>query len=90
MANVYIEPRPKDRPQGSHIDAINWARRNGHAPLVARVLHLNVFFSALVRRIVSRRRHLRDRSRSNLFVTFPLLVRRGTANLCREQTERNQ
>ena len=61
MANVYVEARPKGRPEGSHIDdfvvedqgdkvlytsstqkeAINWARRNGHHPLVARVRHLN-------------------------------------------------
>lgn len=62
MANVYVEPRPKGRPEGSHIDdyvvedhadhvlgttfqtqreAIDWAKRNGHAPLVARVRHLN-------------------------------------------------
>ena len=56
MANVYIEPRPKGRPEGSHVDdyvvenhadhvlatfktqheAIDWARKNGHAPHVAR------------------------------------------------------
>jgi hypothetical protein len=61
MANVYIEPRPKGRPEGSHIDdyvvedhadhvlvtfktqreAIDWAKKNGHAPHVARVRHLN-------------------------------------------------
>lgn len=61
MANVYIEPRPKARPEGSHIDdyvvedhadhvlatfktqheAIDWAKKQGHAPLVARVRHLN-------------------------------------------------
>ncbi len=61
MANVYIEPRPKGRREGEHIDdyvvedhadqvlhtcktqheAIEWARRHGHAPLVARVRHLN-------------------------------------------------
>jgi hypothetical protein len=61
MANVYIEPRPKGRPEGTHIDdyvvednadhvlatfktqreAIDWARKNGHAPLVGRVRHLN-------------------------------------------------
>ncbi len=61
MANVYIEARPKGRPQGSPIDdyvvedhvdhvlgtfktqreAIDWAKRNGHAPLFARVRHLN-------------------------------------------------
>jgi hypothetical protein len=61
MPNVYIEPRPKGRPEGSHIDdyvvesrqdevlgtsktqheAIEWARREGHHPLVARVRHLN-------------------------------------------------
>jgi hypothetical protein len=61
MANVYIEPRPKGRSEGSAIEdysvedsashvlktfktqreAIEWAKRNGHAPLVARVRHLN-------------------------------------------------
>ena len=61
MANVYIEPRPKGRQEGTAIDdyvvedhanhvlaefktqkdAIDWARKNGHAPLVARVRHLN-------------------------------------------------
>ena len=61
MANVYIEPRPKGRPEGSHVDdyvvedhadhvfatfktqheAIDWARKNGHAPHVARVRRLN-------------------------------------------------
>jgi hypothetical protein len=61
MANVYVEARPKGRPEGSpitdyvvedHTDhvlstfptqhqAINWARQQGHAPLVARVRHLN-------------------------------------------------
>lgn len=61
MANVYVEARPKGRPEGSHIDdyvvedhadhvlhtcktqheAIDWAKRNGHHPLVARVRHLN-------------------------------------------------
>jgi len=61
MANVYIEARPKGRPEGSLIsdyvvedhaehtlatfktqrEAIDWARRQGHAPLVARVRHLN-------------------------------------------------
>jgi len=62
MANVYIEPRPKGRPEGSHIDdyvveeqgdrvlagpfktqreAIDWAKNNGHHPLIARVRHLN-------------------------------------------------
>jgi len=61
MANVYIEARPKGRPEGSHIDdfvvedhadqvlatlktqgeAIAWAKKNGHAALVARVRHLN-------------------------------------------------
>ncbi len=57
MANVYIEPRPKGRPEGSRIDdysvedhadnvlatfrtqeeAIEWAKKKGHHPLVARV-----------------------------------------------------
>jgi hypothetical protein len=61
MANVYVEPRPKGRPEGSGIDdyavedhadhvlgtfktqyeAIDWARRQGRHPLVARVRHLN-------------------------------------------------
>jgi hypothetical protein len=61
MASVYIEPRPKGRHEGSHIDdyvvedhadhvlgtfktqreAIEWATKQGHAPLVARVRHLN-------------------------------------------------
>lgn len=61
MANVYIEPRPKGRADGSPIDdyvvedhtdhvlhtadtqheAIAWAKRQGHHPLVARVRHLN-------------------------------------------------
>jgi hypothetical protein len=61
MANVYVEPRPKGRPQGSTIEdyvvedgadqvlktfttqkeAIDWAKQQGHHPLVARVRHLN-------------------------------------------------
>ena len=61
MANVYVEARPKGRPDGSPIDdyvvedhadhvlatfatqweAIDWARRHGHFPHVARVRHLN-------------------------------------------------
>ena len=61
VANVYVEARPKGRPEGSRIDdyvvedqadhvldtfktqqeAIDWAKKNGHAPLVARVRHLN-------------------------------------------------
>ena len=61
MANVYIEPRPKGRQEGSPIDdyvvedhadnvlktfktqkeAIDWAKKEGHHPLVARVRHLN-------------------------------------------------
>jgi hypothetical protein len=61
MANVYVEARPKGRPEGTRIDdyvvedhadhvlhtcrtqheAIEWAKRNGHHPLVARVRHLN-------------------------------------------------
>jgi hypothetical protein len=61
MANVYIEARPKGRPEGHPIDgyvvedhadhelatfrtqteAIQWARQQGHHPLVARVRHLN-------------------------------------------------
>jgi|SRR5580704_11885744 hypothetical protein len=61
MGAVFIEPRPKSWPQGSHIDdyvvedhadhvlqtfksqreAIEWAKSEGHHPLVARVRHLN-------------------------------------------------
>ena len=61
MAVVFVEPRPKGRPEGSAIEdyvvedhanhslhtaktqeeAIEWAKANGHTPLVARVLHLN-------------------------------------------------
>jgi hypothetical protein len=61
MANVYVEARPKGRPEHSPIDdyvvedhadhvlhtsktqaeAIAWARKGGHNPLVARVRHLN-------------------------------------------------
>lgn len=61
MAIVFVELRPKGRPEGSPItdyvvqdrsshvlacfqtqeDAIHWARTSGHAPLVARVRHLN-------------------------------------------------
>jgi hypothetical protein len=77
MPNVYVEPRPKGRPEGSadgdyvvedHADhvltnlkttssrimptmssptfkiqheAVEWAKKNGHRPLVARVRHLN-------------------------------------------------
>jgi len=61
MPNVYIEPRPKGRPEGDPIDdyvvedhadhvlatfktqreAVEWAKKNGHAPHVARVRHLN-------------------------------------------------
>lgn len=61
MANVFIEARPKGRPEGAPIEgyvvedhadhvlasfgtqheAIAWARRDGHSPLVARVRHLN-------------------------------------------------
>jgi hypothetical protein len=61
MANVYIEPRPKGRQEGTPIDdyvvedgadkvlktfntqkeAIDWAKKQGHHPLVARVRHLN-------------------------------------------------
>jgi hypothetical protein len=59
--SVYIEARPKGRPEGSPIEdyvvedhadqvlatfktqreAIEWAKRNHHHPLVARVRHLN-------------------------------------------------
>jgi len=61
MANVYVEARPKGRPEGSAIEdyvvedhanhelgafktqreAIDWAKAKAHAPLVARVRHLN-------------------------------------------------
>ena len=61
MANVYVEARPKGRPEESPIndyvvedradsvltttqiqrEAIEWAQSQGHAPLVARVRHLN-------------------------------------------------
>ena len=61
MANVYVEARPKGRPEGSAItdyvvedhadhvlatkgtqrEAIDWAKSQGHRPLVARVRHLN-------------------------------------------------
>jgi hypothetical protein len=61
VANIYVEPRPKGRPEGSPIDdfvvedhadhvlgtfktqheAIEWAKKHGHHPLVARVRHLN-------------------------------------------------
>ena len=61
MTNVYVEARPKGRPEGSPItdyvvedqadsvlyatktqrEAIEWAKSNGHHPLVARVRHLN-------------------------------------------------
>jgi hypothetical protein len=61
MANVYVEARPKGRPEGSQIEdyvvedhadhalgtfktqreAIDWAKSKGHAPLIARVRHLN-------------------------------------------------
>ena len=56
MPNVYVEARLKGRPEGNvvedHADhvlgtfktqkeAIDWARQNGHSPLVARVRHLN-------------------------------------------------
>lgn len=61
MANVYVEARPKGRPDGSAItdyvvenradhvlgtfrtqrEGIDWAKSKGHAPLVARVRHLN-------------------------------------------------
>lgn len=61
MANVYVEARPKGRPEGTPItdyvvedradhvlhtsktqkEAIDWAKQQGHKPLVARVRHLN-------------------------------------------------
>ena len=61
MPNVYIEARPKGRPEGSPVEdfvvedhaddvlaafktqreAIEWARKHNHSPLVARVRYLN-------------------------------------------------
>ena len=61
MANVYVEARPKGRPDNSPVvdyvvedhadhvlsafktqrEAIEWARKEGHHPLVARVRNLN-------------------------------------------------
>jgi hypothetical protein len=61
MANVYVEARPKGRPEGICIDSyvvedhadhvlgtfliqketIDWAKKQGHTPHVARVRHLN-------------------------------------------------
>jgi hypothetical protein len=61
VPNVFIEARPKRRPEGSPIEdfvvedhadhvlhtaktqreAIDWARRDGHHALVARVRHLS-------------------------------------------------
>jgi hypothetical protein len=61
MANVYVEARPKGRPEGTAIegyvvedhidsvlgsfttqsDAIEWAKKRGHRPLVAHIRHLN-------------------------------------------------
>ena len=57
MADVFIEVRPKGRPEGSDYvvedhgqmlaffktqqEAIDWAKYNGHAPLVPRIRHLN-------------------------------------------------
>ena len=61
MATVFIEARPKGRPEGTPItdyvvedhaehalatfrtqrEAIDWAKRSGHTPHVARVRHLN-------------------------------------------------
>jgi hypothetical protein len=48
MAKVYVEPRPKGRHHGSHIDdyvvedhADDVLATNGHDPHVARVRHLN-------------------------------------------------
>ena len=61
MANVFVEPRPKGRPEGSAItdfvvedhadsvlhtsktqhEAVEWAKKNGHTPHIARVRHLN-------------------------------------------------
>jgi hypothetical protein len=53
MPNVYVEPRPKGRPEGSAIDdyvvedhadhvlQTLKTQHDGHTPLVARVRHLN-------------------------------------------------
>jgi hypothetical protein len=61
MAAVYVEARPKGRPEESAItdyvvedhadhapadfkaqkEAIDWAKKTGHSPHVARVRHLN-------------------------------------------------
>jgi hypothetical protein len=60
MTNVYVEARPKGRPEGSPIDdyvvedhehvlgtfrtqkdAIEWAKKHGYKPHVARVRNLN-------------------------------------------------
>ncbi len=61
MANVFVEARPKGRPEGTLIEgyvvedhadsvlgnfrtqaeAIEWAKKHYHRPLVARVRHLN-------------------------------------------------
>ena len=61
MPNVFVEARPKGRPDGNPItdyvvedhanhllritatqkEAIEWAKHQGHSPLVARVRHLN-------------------------------------------------
>jgi hypothetical protein len=61
MGNVFVEARPKGRPEGTHVDDYvvedhadqvlgtfktqkegnDWAKANGHHPLVARVRHLN-------------------------------------------------
>jgi hypothetical protein len=61
MTTVFIEARPKGRPEGSSItdyvvedhadhvlaafktqhEAIDWAKKNGHSPHVARVRNLN-------------------------------------------------
>ena len=61
MPNVYIEARPKGRPEGSPVEdyvvedhadhvlsthntqqeAIDWAKKHGELPLIARVRHLN-------------------------------------------------
>jgi hypothetical protein len=61
LTNVYVEARPKGRPEGTAIEgyvvedhaesvlgsfqtqaeAIEWAKKREHRPLVARVRHLN-------------------------------------------------
>jgi hypothetical protein len=75
MPNVYIEPRPKGRPEGDPIDdyvvedhddhvlatfktqreAVEWAKKNGHTPLVARIRGLAVNFVLEIQAAMTRR-----------------------------------